>query len=52
MNALTTEAQARIVRDALKAQANAVTNPRIMTALMQLTVADDDTLASLARKLR
>jgi transaldolase len=52
MSAHTTEAQAAIVRNALKAVAGATTNPRIMTAAMQLTVADDETLASLARKLR
>lgn len=52
MSAHTTEAQAAIVRNALKALANTVTNPRVMTALMQLTVADDETLTSLARKIR
>ena len=52
MSAHTTEAQAAIVRTALKSLAGSTTNPRIMTAAMQLTVADDETLASLARKLR
>lgn len=52
MSAHTPQDQARIVRDALKALANTTTNPRVMTALMQLTVADDETLASFARMVR
>lgn len=48
----TPEAQAQIVRDALKALANSTRNPRVMTAAMQMTVADDETLASLARMIR
>lgn len=48
----TNEAQAKIVRDALRALAGKTTNPRIMTAAMQMTVADDETLAGLARCIR
>jgi hypothetical protein len=48
----TTEAQAKIVRDAAKAIAGLTTNPRVMTALMTLTIADDETLAKFARKIR
>lgn len=52
MSAHTTEAQAKIVRDAAKAIAGLTTNPRVMTALMTLTIADDDTLAAFARLIR
>lgn len=52
MSAHTTEAQAKIVRDAAKAIASLTTNPRVMTALMTLTIADDETLAKFARKIR
>lgn len=48
----TTEAQAKIVRDALKAIAGTTTNARVMTAAMTLTIADDELLASFARKIR